>query len=258
MSFNDPRYSAGTVSDVRAGAPAIDQGLRAFMLAVYNHMTLGVAITGLVAIGAYLASGVEVNEMGKIVALNSLGLLLFNTPLKWVIAIAPLAMVFWMNVGTEGRSVQMTRVLFYLFSALMGLSLSTLFLVYTHGSIARVFFVSAASFGALSLYGYTTRRDLSAVGSFLVMGLVGLLLASVVNLFFPSGMLTFLITVAGVGIFAGLTAYDTQMLKSLYVENARSFSRDEGEKLAVHGALTLYLDFINLFIMLLRLLGDRR
>ncbi|GLS17692.1 ABC transporter permease [Labrys miyagiensis] len=258
MSFNDPRYSAGTVSDARAGAPAIDQGLRAFMLAVYNHMTLGVAITGLVAIGAYLASGVEVNEMGKIVALNSFGLLLFNTPLKWVIAFAPLGMVFWMNIGTQGRSVQMTRVLFYVFSALMGLSLSTLFLVYTHGSIARVFFVSAASFGALSLYGYTTRRDLSAFGSFLIMGLVGLLLASLVSLFFPSSMLTFLITVAGVGIFAGLTAYDTQMLKSLYAENARSFSRDEGEKLAVHGALTLYLDFINLFIMLLRLLGDRR
>ncbi|CAM5776011.1 ABC transporter permease [Labrys miyagiensis] len=258
MSFNDPRYSAGTVSDVRAGAPAIDQGLRAFMLAVYNHMTLGVAITGLVALGAYLASGVVVNDAGRIVDMGPVGLFLFNSPFKWVVMLAPLAMVFWMNMGAEGRSVQSTRILFYVFSALMGLSLSTLFLVYTHGSIARVFFVSAASFGALSLYGYTTKRDLSAFGSFLIMGLFGLLLASLVNLFFPSGFLTFVITVAGVGIFAGLTAYDTQMLKSLYVENARSFSRDEGEKLAVHGALTLYLDFINLFIMLLRLLGDRR
>ncbi|MDZ5452733.1 MULTISPECIES: Bax inhibitor-1/YccA family protein [Labrys] len=258
MAFNDPRFSAGTVSDVRAGAPAIDQGLRAFMLAVYNHMTLGVAITGLVALGAYMASGIVVNEAGKIVELNSFGMFLFNSPFKWVVAFAPLGMVFWMNMGTEGRSVQTTRVLFYVFSALMGLSLSTIFLVYTHGSIARVFFISAASFGALSLYGYTTKRNLSAFGAFLMMGLVGLLLASLVNLFFPSGMLTFMISVAGVGIFAGLTAYDTQMLKSLYVENAHSFSRDEGEKLAVHGALTLYLDFINLFIMLLRLLGDRR
>jgi uncharacterized protein len=258
MSFNDPRYSAGTVSDARARAPAIDQGLRAFMLTVYNHMTLGVAITGLVALGVYMASGIEVNADGRIAALNSFGVLLFNSPLKWVIAVAPLAMVFWMNVGTAGRSVQMTRILFYVFSALMGLSLSTLFLVYTQGSIARVFFVSAASFGALSLYGYTTKRNLSAIGSFLTMGLIGLILASLVNLFFPSGFLTFAITVAGVGIFAGLTAYDTQMLKSLYVENARSFSRDEGDKLAISGALTLYLDFINLFVMLLQLLGDRR
>jgi uncharacterized protein len=255
MAF-DPRYSAGTVSDARARAPAIDQGLRAFMLAVYNHMTLGVAITGLVALGTYMASAIEVD--GQLTGLTALGQALYLSPLKYVVMLAPLGMVFWMNMGTESRSVGTSRVLFYVFAALMGLSLSTIFLVYTHGSIARVFFVSAASFGALSLYGYTTKRDLSGVGAFLTMGLVGLLLASLVNLFFPSGMLTFVITVAGVGIFAGLTAYDTQMLKTLYVENARNFSREEGEKLAVHGALTLYLDFINLFIMLLRLLGDRR
>lgn len=256
MAFNDPRFSAGTVNDVRVGAPAIDQGLRAFMLAVYNHMTLGVAITGLVALGAYMASAIEVN--GQLTGLTAIGEALYLSPLKYVVMFAPLGMVLWMNIGTESRSVGTSRVLFYVFSALMGLSLSTIFLVYTHGSIARVFFISAASFGALSLYGYTTKRNLSAFGAFLMMGLVGLLLASLVNLFFPSGMLTFLISVAGVGIFAGLTAYDTQMLKSLYVENAHSFSRDEGEKLAINGALTLYLDFINLFIMLLRLLGDRR
>jgi uncharacterized protein len=256
MSFNDPRFSAGTVSDARARAPAIDQGLRAFMLSVYNHMTIGVALTGLVALGAYMASGVVTNEAGRIVELGPVGIFLFNSPFKWIVMLAPIGMVFWMNMGAATRSVATSRLLFYVFSAVMGLSLSTVFLVYTHGSIAQVFFISAASFGALSLYGYTTKRNLSAFGSFLIMGLIGLLIATVVNIFLASGMLAFLISVVGVGIFAGLTAYDTQMLKTMYLQNA--YSAEDGEKLAINGALTLYLDFINLFIMLLQLLGDRR
>jgi len=254
MSFNDPRYPAGTVSDVRAGSPAIDQGLRAFMLAVYNHMTLGVALTGVVALGTYMASAIEAN--GELTGLTSFGQMLYMTPLKYVVMFAPIGMVLWMNIGAATRSVQTSRILFYVFSALMGLSLSTIFLVYTHGSIAQVFFISAASFGALSLYGYTTKRNLSAMGSFLIMGLFGLIIASIVNFFLASGMLAFLISVIGVGIFAGLTAYDTQMLKSMFLQGA--YTREEGEKLAINGALTLYLDFINLFIMLLQLLGDRR
>jgi uncharacterized protein len=253
MAF-DPRFSAASVSDARARAPAIDLALRGFMLKVYNHMTIGVALSGLVALGTYMASAIEVN--GELTGLTSLGQVLYLSPLKWVVMFAPLAMVFWMNIGAANRSASTARLLFYAFAALMGLSLSTIFLNYTHGSVARVFFISAASFGALSIYGHTTKRDLSAFGSFLVMGLVGLLLAVVVNFFLASSVLALLISVVGVGIFAGLTAYDTQMLKSMFLQNA--MSAEDSDKLAISGALTLYLDFINLFVMLLQLLGDRR
>jgi FtsH-binding integral membrane protein len=170
--------------------------------------------------------------------------------------LAPLGLVMWLSMGAERMSASTSRLLFYVYAALMGLSLSTIFLVYAHGSIARVFFISAASFGALSLYGYTTKRNLSAMGSFMTMGLIGLIIASVVNMIFPSGPLTLLISVVGVGVFAGLTAWDTQKIKSMYLEGAHS--REEGNKLAIYGALQLYLDFINLFLMMLRLLGDRR
>jgi FtsH-binding integral membrane protein len=253
MASNDPRFSIGSVADVRAGAPAIDQGLRSFMLAVYNHMALGVAITGAVALGAFMLAVNQVN--GEIVGLTGFGQVIYQTPLKWVVIFAPIAMVMWMSFGAERMTSSTSRTLFYVYAALMGLSLSTLFLVYTGGSIARVFFISAASFGALSLYGYTTKRDLTGFGSFLIMGVIGLVLASIVNMIFPSGQMTFIISVAGVLIFAGLTAYDTQKLKELYFGVG---SREEGDKLAIQGALTLYLDFINLFLMLLRLLGDRR
>ncbi|MDQ0396319.1 Bax inhibitor-1/YccA family protein [Labrys monachus] len=254
MASNDPRFSIGSYTDARAGAPAIDQGLRAFMLAVYNHMTIGVALTGLVALGTYMASAIEVN--GQLTGLTAFGQVLYLSPLKYVVMLAPLGLVMWLGMGAEKMSASTARALFYVYAALMGLSLSTIFLVYAHGSIARVFFISAASFGALSLYGYTTKRNLSAMGSFLMMGLIGLLIASVVNMFFPSGPLTFLISVVGVGVFAGLTAWDTQKIKSMYLQGGRT--QEEGYKLAILGALELYLDFINLFLMMLRLLGDRR
>jgi uncharacterized protein len=254
MASNDPRFSMGAYTDVRAGAPAIDQGLRAFMLSVYNHMTIGVALTGLVALGAYMLSAVESN--GQLVGLTSLGQVLYSSPLKWVVMLAPLGVVLALSFGAERMSAATARTLFYVYAALMGLSLSTIFLVYTHGSIARVFFISAASFGALSLYGYTTKRNLSAMGSFMIMGLFGLMLATLVNFFLASSALTFLITVVGVGVFAGLTAWDTQKIKSMYLQG--SYDQETGSKAAIYGALELYLDFINLFIMLMRLLGDRR
>jgi uncharacterized protein len=253
MASNDPRFSIGSVADVRAGAPAIDQGLRAFMLAVYNHMALGVAITGAVALGAFMLAVNQVD--GQIVSLTGFGQAMFQSPLRWVVVLSPFAIILWMSFGAERLSSSATRTLFYVFAALMGLSLSVLFLVYTGQSIARVFFVSAASFGALSLYGYTTKRDLSAMGSFLMMGLFGLIIASVVNLFFASSAIDFVITLAGVGIFAGLTAWDTQKLKSMYLGVQ---SQEEGDQLAIRGALDLYMDFINLFLFLMRLLGDRR
>jgi len=253
MASNDPRFSIGSVADVRAGAPAIDQGLRAFMLAVYNHMALGVAITGAVALGAFMMAVNQVD--GQIVGLTGFGQLIYQTPLKWVVILSPIAIVMWMSFGQERMTAATARTLFYVYAALMGLSLSTLFLAYTGNSIARVFFISAASFGALSLYGYTTKRDLTGFGSFLIMGLIGLFLASIVNMFLGSTQMQFIISVAGVLIFAGLTAYDTQMLKSMYYGVG---SREQGDKLAINGALTLYLDFINLFMMLMRLVGDRR
>ena len=253
MASNDPRFSIGSVADVRAGAPAIDQGLRAFMLAVYNHMALGVAITGAVALGAFMMAVNQVD--GQIVGLTAFGELIFRSPLKYVVMLAPLGVVLWMSFGAGRLSTAAARTLFYVYAALVGLSLSTIFLVYTGGSIARVFFVSAAAFGALSLYGYTTKRDLSAMGSFMMMGLFGLIIGSLVNLFLASSAFQFALTIGGVLIFAGLTAWDTQKLKSMY---SSAYSPQEGEKLAIYGALDLYLDFINLFLMMLRLLGDRR
>lgn len=255
MAINDPRFSIGAV-DARIGTAALDQGLRAFMLAVYNHMALGVAITGLLALGVFMlaTSGTPIDFLNG-VPINEFGKTVLASPLRWVLVGAPLALVLYMQFGADRLSANAARGMFYIYAALLGVSLSTLLFVYTGASVARVFFISSASFAALSLYGYTTKRDLTAIGSFLIMGLVGLLLAMVVNLFWPSGRLTFLITLAGVGIFAGLTAYDTQRLKSNYFD----VETEEGaNKLAIYGALHLYLDFINMFIMMLRLLGDRR
>jgi FtsH-binding integral membrane protein len=255
MASNDPRFSIGApYTGARAGAPAIDQGLRAFMLAVYNLMTFGVALTGLVALGTYMLSAIEVD--GQLTGLTAFGQALYFSPLKWVVMLAPIGVGMWLAVGFERMTASTARVMFFVYAALIGLSLSTIFLVFTHGSIARVFFISAASFGALSLYGYTTKRNLSALGSFLGMGVIGLFIAIIVNMIFPSGMLTFLISVVGVFVFAGMTAYDTQTLKSMYLEGG--YDREQGNKLAIFGALKLYLDFINLFIFLMQLLGDRR
>ena len=175
--------------------------------------------------------------------------------MMWVVMLAPLALVFFLSFRIQNLQAGTARLLFFVYAGLVGLSLATIFMVYTHTSVTRVFFISAASFGALSLYGYTTQRSLSAMGSFLIMGLFGLIIASLVNIFLQSSGMSFVISAVGVLIFAGLTAYDTQNIKEMY---DGSDDANTGGRKAVMGALTLYLDFINLFMMLLRLLGDRR
>ncbi|ARO26003.1 hypothetical protein GGE45_002811 [Rhizobium aethiopicum] len=226
----------------------IDQGLRAYMLKVYNLMALGLAITG---VAAYLGFNFAVQD-GQ---LTQFGALLFQSPLRWVVILAPLAVVFFLSFRIHQMSVSAAQTTFWIYAALVGLSLSSIFLVYTGQSVVQTFFVTAASFGALSLYGYTAKRDLSAMGSFLIMGLFGLIIASLVNIFLASSALQFAISVIGVLIFAGLTAYDTQRIKELY------FEADDvavaGRK-AIMGALTLYLDFLNLFMFLLQFMGNRR
>ena len=237
------------MSGANAQAAQIDLGLRAYMLGVYNHMTTALAITGFFALGLSFLVGPSLNE------LTSIGYLLYGSPLKWIVMLAPLGMVFYISAKLNSMTSQKARNLFYIYAGLMGLSLSSLLLVYTGASVVRVFFITAASFAALSLYGYTTKKSLSGLGSFLMMGVFGLIIAQVVNIFMASSGLDFIISIVGVLIFAGLTAYDTQKIKNMYLAS------DSGEmigKKAVMGALTLYLDFINLFIMLLRLFGQRR
>ncbi len=250
MADLDRNY-AQRVSVGRAETGVIDQGLRDYMLRVYNYMAVGVGITGVVA---YVAYAMAVQSVDPLV-LTGFGNAIFNSALKWVIIFAPLALVFFISARIESMSLPAAQAAFWGFAALMGLSLSSIFLVYAHESIARVFFITAASFGALSLYGYTTQKDLSGWGSFLFMGLIGIILASLVNLFVGSTAMQFAISVIGVLIFAGLTAYDTQQIKEMY------YAGDDGTvagRKAVMGALRLYLDFINLFMMLLQLFGDRR
>lgn len=254
----------------RAEAAAIDAGLRAYMLHVYNYMVLGLAITGLAALGIYMLSvtgdaataakvvrnGIEVPaRIAGNMYLTQVGVAMFVGPLKWLVIFAPLGLVFGLSFGIERMKPATAQLLFWLFAALMGLSLGSIFMVYTHTSIVRVFFIAAASFGALSLWGYTTQRDLTGMGSFLIMGLFGVILASLVNLFLASSMLQFIVSVVGVLVFAGLTAWDTQRLKNEYIYGAM-----EGvvaERAAIMGALSLYLNFINLFTLLLQLLGQR-
>jgi uncharacterized protein len=247
-----------TQAGVRADA-AVDQGLRAYMLKVYNLMAGGVALTGAAAYGlSALATTSDPSQaaaqMGDIM-LTSLGVAIYTSPLRWVILLAPLALVFFLSFRVQKMSASAAQTTFWVYAGLMGLSLSSIFLVYTGASLTQTFFVTAASFGALSLYGYTTKRDLSAMGSFLVMGLFGLIIASLVNLFLASSALNFAISVIGVLIFAGLTAWDTQKIKENYFE---ADGHEVASKKAVMGALTLYLDFINLFLFLLRFMGDRR
>jgi FtsH-binding integral membrane protein len=249
--FTTGRYGAGVA---RSGTGAIDQGLRAYMLGVYNYMTLGLGLTGLVSFVAYKAAVLE-NASGHIVGLTGFGQAIYASALRWVVIFAPLLIVFGLSAGRNRLSASAARLIFLAFSALMGLSLSTVFLVYTHASIALVFFETAAAFGALSLYGYTTRRDLSAMGAFMVMGLFGLIIAMVVNLFLQSSGLQWALSLMGVGIFAGLTAWDTQSIKENYYTGGAG---EVAEKKAIFGALTLYLDFINMFQFLLQLFGDRR
>lgn len=253
--YGTARYGAGAATQ----AGVIDQGLRSYMLSVYNYMAIGLAITGLFAIGAYMVSvtGSPEGAVAQIrdgVYLTSIGYALFVSPLKWAIVFAPLGFVFFLSARLHSMSTSGAQIAFWSFAAMMGLSLSTIFLVYTHDSIARVFFITAAAFGGLSLYGYTTKRDLSAMGTFLVMGLIGVIIAMLVNVFLQSSMLQFVTSVIGVVVFAGLTAYDTQRIKEMYY--ALDDSTVMGRK-AIMGALSLYLDFINLFTMLLSLLGNR-
>jgi hypothetical protein len=236
----------------RTDQVAIDAGLRAYMIRVYNYMTAGVALTGLVAWFTFYEA---VTQTSAGLVLTPFGQTIFHGPLMWVFVLAPLGLVMLLSFGINRLSASTALTLFFVYAGLLGLSLASIFLVYTGASITRVFFISAATFGAMSLYGYTTKRDLTAVGSFMFMGLIGIIIASVVNMIWPSGALSLAISVIGVIVFVGLTAYDTQSIKEMYDVN------DDGTiagRKAVMGALRLYLDFINLFLMLLRLFGDRR
>jgi FtsH-binding integral membrane protein len=228
---------------------AIDQGLRAYMIKVYNLMGLGLLITGLAAWGAFQMA---VTGDGQ---LTAFGQLIYASPFRWVVILAPLAAVFFLSFRIQNMSVGAAQTTFWVYAGLVGLSLSTIFLVYTGTSITQTFFATAAAFGALSLYGYTTKRDLSPVGSFLVMGVFGLIIAMLINIFLQSSALAFAISAIGVLVFAGLTAYDTQRIKEMYYEGDDVMVA--GRK-AIMGALQLYLDFINLFMFLLQFMGDRR
>lgn len=225
------------------GAAFFDEGLRSYMNKVYGLMSVAMVLTGLVA----WAVGTS----------DQLLAVIFGTPLKWVVMFAPLAVVFAFGAMIHRMSAAAAQLVFYGFAALMGLSISYIFAVYTGVSIAQTFLVTAIAFASLSLYGYTTKRDLSAMGAFLIMGVVGLLVASIVNIFLDSGALAFAISVVGVLIFAGLTAFDTQNIKNTYLAHAQAGDQEWLGKAAIMGALNLYLDFLNMFMFLLNFLGNR-
>ena len=246
---NQPRYGGAVASGADT---AVDAGLRAHMIRVYNYMTIGLVLTGIFAYGTFSLSFTEV---GGQLAYTQLGQTLFGGPLMWVIVLAPLALVFFLSFRIQTLSVAAAQLTFWIYAALLGVSLSVIFAVYTTASITQVFFIAAATFGTVSLWGYTTKRDLTSWGSFLFMGLIGVVLASIVNIFLGSGALGFAISIIGVLVFTGLTAYDTQKIKEMY------YVGDDGTvagRKAIMGALSLYLDFINLFLMLLRLFGQNR
>jgi FtsH-binding integral membrane protein len=233
----DPRVAQG-----RVAAGAMDEGLRAYLLSVFNYMGLGLAITGLVAyvVGTTPALYVPI----------------FSSPLKWVVMLAPLGFVFFLSARIQAMSASAAQITFWAFAAVMGLSLASIFLAFTGESIARVFFITAATFGATALWGYTTKRDLSGMGNFMFMGLIGIVIAGLVNIFLASSALQFAISVIGVVVFTGLTAWDMQRLKSEYYEYGGS--GEIAQKGAIMGALSLYLNFINLFMMMLQLFGSNR
>ena len=237
----------------------VDQGLRAYMLGVYNNMVLGLAISALVALGVnkLAVASTQAEAVARIgsIPLTSFGRTLYTTPLMWVVALAPLAFIFFFSFRADRMSAASARTTFFAFAAVMGASLSTLLLRYTGASVVQVFFITAAAFGGLSLWGYTTQRSLSGMGSFLLMGLIGLIIASLVNIFLASSALQFAISCIGVLIFAGLTAYDTQKLKEEYLFG--NYDTEMAAKASIFGALTLYLDFINMFQFLLSLFGSR-
>ena len=246
--WQDPR-TTGVNTTATVGVPraARDAGLRSYMLSVYNYMASGVLLTGIVAM---------------LVANSSLINLIVNpatgqaTPVFWIVLFAPLGLVMWLNFGINRMSAGTAQLLFWLYAALIGVQFSSLFLVYTGASVAQAFFATAAAFLGVSLYGYTTKRDLSAMGTFFIMGVGGLFVAILINLFLRSPGLDLAISVLGVLIFAGLTAYDTQKIKSIYL--AVAGNGEAMAKTAVLGALTLYIAFINMFLFILRLMGNRR
>jgi uncharacterized protein len=227
-----------------------DAGLRAYMLQIFNFMGIALLITGVMAY--YASSEAFMNVMYTRTA-TSMGL----SPIGWVIQLSPLFMVFFLSYKIQSMSVQSAKIAFWAYSVLMGLALGPIFYSYTGESIARTFFITASVFGSMSLYGYTTKKDLTAMGSFMMMGLIGIIIASLVNMFLHSSAIAFATSMIGVIVFTGLTAYDVQKMKNLYAIAARMNS-DDSTKLAIRGALTLYLDFINLFIMLLQFFGNRR
>jgi FtsH-binding integral membrane protein len=239
MNTPDTRYgwqAGGRTAD----AALFDEGLRRHMLRVYNYMALGLVVTGIVAyvVGTTPALYVPI----------------FSTPLKWVVMFAPLAFVLFFSFRMETMSASSAQTMFWAFCVVMGLSLASIFLVFTGVSIARTFFIAATMFGATSLYGYTTKADLSRFGSFLIMGLIGVVIASIVNIFLGSSALQFAISVIGILVFVGLTAWDTQTIKEQY---SSSLDGESTQKLAVFGAFSLYLNFVNIFQLLLNLTGER-
>ncbi len=253
MAFGENRkFSLRTaeMTGAEARAVPIDAGLREYMLRVYNYMASGLALTGIIA----YATANTPALLSLFYATSPEGFLQ-PTMLAWIAMLSPLGFVLALSFGINKMSASTAQAVFWGFAGVMGLSLSHIFLSYTGTSIARVFFITAGTFAGMSLYGYTTKKDLSGWGSFLVMGLIGIIIASVVNMFLQSSAMQFVISVIGVLVFVGLTAYDTQKIKNMYSEADGS---ETASKKAIMGALTLYLDFINLFLMLLRLFGERR
>ena len=232
----DRNFSTATKSEAQ-----VDQGLRSYMLRVYNYMATGLGLTGLTAYFVAITP--------------SLFNAIYGTPFYWIVALAPLGFVFYLSARLHKISFAKAQTIFWIFSGVMGLSMAYIFIAFTGASIARVFFITAGTFAGMSLYGYTTKKDLTGWGSFLFMGLIGIIIALIVNIFLQSGMLSFIISCVGVLVFVGLTAYDTQRIKEMYY--ASDHPEISGKK-AIMGALKLYLDFINLFIMLLHLFGQRR
>jgi hypothetical protein len=241
----------------RTDQVAIDAGLRAHMIRVYNYMTAGVALTGVLSWLTYQAAGGDAIQVagGQISGLTSFGQLVLTGPMPLVLMLGTVGLVFFMSFRINRLSAGTALTLFFVYAGVLGVALGSIFLIYSGASITRVFFISAATFGALSLWGYTTKRDLSAMGSFMFMGLIGILVAMLVNMFLQSSGLDWAISVIGVLVFAGLTGWDTQRIKEMY--SPMDDGTVAGRK-AVMGALSLYLDFINLFLMMLRLFGDRR
>ncbi len=251
MAFNMDRIVVSQNSQTQT---IFDAGLRAHMLRVYNIMASGLALTGIIA---YMVAqmSMQLDPSGNIVGLTEFGATLFLSPMKWVVMLAPLGFIFFLSFKVSTMRASTAQAIFWAFAGVMGISLSTIFISYTGESIARVFFITAGTFAGMSLYGYTTKKDLSGWGSFLMMGLIGIIIASIVNMFVGSSAMQFAISVIGVLIFVGLTAYDTQKIKMEYAEN---YDHETKSKLAIMGALRLYLDFINLLMMLMHLFGNRR